>query len=145
MTPTMNNLDFGDIPSWLFGFLGLRNKFFLNLQTFTSFLFAQSLTLSTFQLPKPIAKELETFLSRLLPSFTNTIVLKHILPCLSLSLSMLQHLCKVNKWLRLQVKMCNRMHLIFAKLIVHVNFKPFHNSKFVGNIFKNASSLKCIY
>jgi hypothetical protein len=103
MTPTMNNLDFGCIPSWLFGlFLDSVAGFFENVQTFTSFVFAQSLTLLMSQLPKPIAKELETLLSRLLPSFTNTIVLKLILPCLSLSPSMLWRLCKMNKlWLRL--------------------------------------------
>ncbi len=143
----MNNLDFGGIPFWFFGlFLDYVTSFFENVQTLTSFLLAQSLILSTSQLPKPISKELETFLSRLLPSFTNTIVLKCILPCLSLNLSMLWRLCKVNKsWLRLQVKMCNGMHLRFAKLTMHGNFKSLHNSKFVGNLFKSASSLKSIY
>jgi hypothetical protein len=103
MTPMMNNLDFVGIPSWFFGlFLDYIASFFENVQTLTSFLLMQSLTLSTSQLPKPIAKELKTFLNSLLPSFTNTIVLKPILPCLSLSPSMLWHLCKVNKlWLRL--------------------------------------------
>jgi hypothetical protein len=86
--------------SWFI--FGRRSKFFENIQTFTSFLLAQSLILSTSQLPKPIPKELKTFISSLLPSFTNTIFLKHILPCPSLSPSMVWRLCKVNKlWLRL--------------------------------------------